>query len=44
MKKNRILNNILNKILPHYKSGNILGDNSGPSHPMTLLRMAYGLE
>ena len=24
--------------------GNILGDNSGPSHPMTLLRMAYGLE
>ena len=24
--------------------GNILGDNSGPTHPMTLLRMAYGLE
>jgi len=24
--------------------GNILGDDSGPTHPMTLLRMAYGLE
>jgi len=27
MKKNKILNNILNKILPHNKNGNIYGDN-----------------